>query len=230
MDFPKNLGTAVLIFANSPIAELENKPFGKRGELFAALTDHTLNTVKKTGLPYFLITEKQQLGNSFGERFVHAMEGLFNKGYNSIITIGNDTPSLLPSQILAAHTHLAAGKSVLGPSKDGGFYLMGLHISNFKAQAFLDLPWCTTRLAPQLMSLLNLVGGPVVRLRSLLDLDTLEDLRFYICSTHAIKALAGIILQILFEQRRETISQKTVISLYHTFSHYNKGSPQAFML
>lgn len=230
MDFPKNHGTAVLIFANSSLAELENKPMGKRSELFDALTRHTLSTVTKTGLPFFLITEKQQLGNSFGERFVHAMEGLFNRGYDSIITIGNDTPSLLPSQILAAHKHLVAGKSALGPSKDGGFYLMGLHRSNFRTQAFLDLPWCTNRLALQLMSLLRSVGCPVLCLRTLLDLDTLEDLKSYICTTTATKNLVDIILQILFVQREETISRKTIISQYDSFSNYNKGSPLAFML
>ncbi|CAN0575163.1 unnamed protein product, partial [Ectocarpus sp. 12 AP-2014] len=67
-------------------------PKGER--VFETLTKETLRKVKRTKQPYFHISEKEQTGNSFGERFTNAIQTVFDKGYEHIITVGNDTPQL----------------------------------------------------------------------------------------------------------------------------------------
>ena len=57
--------TAIIIFANSSKEELKHKAIVNGQKLFDTLTGITVQTVKKTKLPYFHFTEKEQLGNSF---------------------------------------------------------------------------------------------------------------------------------------------------------------------
>ena len=131
------------------------KSIPKGQALFDVLNNNILKTVQKSGLPYFLYTEKEQNGHSFGSRFVNAIQEVFDKGFTNIITVGNDTPQLKTSHLNTAATQLEAHKFVIGPSTDGGFYLMGLEKSQFDATAFLELPWQSSRLCSSLEMILT---------------------------------------------------------------------------
>ena len=63
------------------------------------LNRHTIRQIEHSGLDYFHFTEKEQEGGDFGERFIHAIQSVFNKGYEYIITLGNDTPQLRTKHI-----------------------------------------------------------------------------------------------------------------------------------
>jgi len=73
--------TAILVFANSAKAEMQIKPIRKGAVLFDKLTQETLQKVKKTGLPYFHISEQEQKGKTFGERFTKAIQTVFENGH-----------------------------------------------------------------------------------------------------------------------------------------------------
>ncbi len=128
--------TAILVFARSSKEETVHKSIYNGAQLFDSLTDYTLEIASKTHLPYFHFSEEQQIGDTFGERFINAIQAVFEKGYEQVITIGNDTPQLKVSHIIEAEKQLSSNKSVLGPSADSGFYLMGLHKSQFDHYAF----------------------------------------------------------------------------------------------
>lgn len=69
-----------------------------------------------------------QRGETLGERLINAAAELLNKEFDSVCLINSDSPTL-PSRILkTASTILAqdGDRVVLGPSKDGGYYLIGL--------------------------------------------------------------------------------------------------------
>jgi len=125
---------AVLIFALSQEEEIKRKPFLRNTLLQQDLTSHTHNIVKKTGLDYYIYSEQEQVGTNFGERFTNAIKDIYNKGYDAIITLGNDTPNLNKTHLVQAIDTLQQGKSVIGPSFDGGFYLMGLQKKVFEHQ------------------------------------------------------------------------------------------------
>jgi hypothetical protein len=61
--------TAILIFANSAKHEGHQKSFRKSVALFKELNRQTIQKVKKTKLPFFIFSEKEQSGSNFGERY-----------------------------------------------------------------------------------------------------------------------------------------------------------------
>ena len=82
--------TAILIFANSAAKEVERKEFLST-EIFSALNKQTLKKAKKSKLPYFVVSEKEQIGISFGERFTNAIDLIFKKGFDNVIYSGVTT-------------------------------------------------------------------------------------------------------------------------------------------
>lgn len=217
---------AILVFANSSVEELNTKRIPKSGRFFDALTDHTLATVKKTQLPYFLSTERQQSGSSFGDRFTNAIQSVFDKGYERIITIGNDTPHLQTADIIETAKQLAEGKTVLGPSADGGFYLMGLHKSQFNASEFEKLSWQTASLLQEVSVLLSGESKQPIRLQTLFDIDDLNDLNLFIDRFRNIPEKLFKIIRSLLVRIIENFHFLFLFfeNQYSKF-FYNKGSP-----
>ena len=220
--------TAVLIFANSATQELEQKTFVKKPELFEALTQETLLKVKKTGLPYFHFSEKEQSGNSFGERFVNAIKEVYEKGYDNIIAIGNDSPQLKTAHIYKAYRQLQLGKTVLGPSFDGGFYLLGLHRSNFNAPLFERLPWQRFGLLDRISQIFKTSDSPIFRLPVFQDIDAAKDVIVLLNFTKKLTSKIQTVLNNLFFNCSVFVIDKEQLYRYnYSFSFYNKGSPIA---
>jgi hypothetical protein len=217
---------AILIFANS--APLDQKLKGIPGStgLFDELTGNTLSIAKRTGLPYFPFTENEQKGRSFASRFCNAIQEIFDMGFEGIITIGNDTPELSAQQILQASEALENGKFVLGPSTDGGFYLMGLHVNWFDYTAFLNLPWQTPALSRAIKNTIGPVAGSLWLLPALTDLDSFADLkrllRFATNMPPGILSLIQTLLTGISSFSRESGFRH--LGMF-TAPPYNKGSP-----
>ncbi|TMM58927.1 DUF2064 domain-containing protein [Maribacter algarum] len=226
MGYPSKHKTAILVFARSSQEEVAHKSIYNGGQLFDALTNHVLETVVKTQLPYFHFSEEKQTGNTFGERFTNAIKTIFEKGYEQIITIGNDTPQLEASHILEAEKQLSLNKSVLGPSVDGGFYLMGLHKSQFDAYAFQQLAWQTSDLSKQLLGLLKLRNADVYRLRTLSDIDTQADIKSIIPYSYKLtcELLIAILQTLESGENSHFIPSQKFYPLTLGVRH-NKGSP-----
>jgi len=218
--------TAILVFANSSQEELKHKTITNDYTLFNELTAQTLKTVEKSKLPYFHISEKEQIGTSFGERFTNAIEVIINKGYEKIIAIGNDSPQLKVSHILEASNQLNAKKFVLGPSADGGFYLMGIHKSQFNKSVFKKLAWQTSNLYKQTLESVAISAVEAVELRTLYDIDSVNDIKQILAYTHQIpKKLLLILLKLLnSREQHQKICYPFLPQLYFK-NNYNKGSP-----
>lgn len=217
--------TAILIFANSAEKEAERKSFLSK-KVFSKLNAQTLKIVEKSGLDYFIFTEKNQIGNSFGERFTNAIEAVFNQGFQNVITIGNDTPHLKTSHLLETANQLESKDLILGPSKDGGFYLMGICKSQFQKDSFLKLPWQTNRLQSYIAQIAANKKINISFLEALNDLDTEEDVFKIISSFKSISLsiLKSLISFILIDKEKENFYK--LYTLENSFSrHFNKGSP-----
>lgn len=218
--------TAILVFANSSKEELEHKAIPKGKILFQGLTERAMLTAKKTGLPYFLITEREQYGNTFGERFVNAISSIYDRGFDNVITIGNDTPQLKVSDILNASKNIDLKKFVLGPSKDGGFYLMGLNKFHFDERAFKDLPWKTKFLTKKITQLIAVANIHIMQLNTLMDLDSYSDLKRILKGFKANSAkLFQTIISIIASTKNYVHHRCIFIKLYHNNNYFNKGSP-----
>ena len=165
-------GIAVLIFAHSGLAEARHKKIALGPNLFETLTEHTLREVKRSGLPHFHFTEKEQIGRSFGERFTHAVRSVVEKGYAGVICIGNDTPGLGQEALKQAAHALHSNRAVLGPSADGGFYLLGIRKGWFDLDALIGLPWQKASMADFTKQLLADAGISCLELDRLRDIDS----------------------------------------------------------
>lgn len=222
----KDLKTAILIFANSAEYEASRKPFLYSKEVFESLNNHTLQLVKKTNLPYFLVTEKEQKGFSFGERFTNAIQSIYNFGYDSIITIGNDTPHLTANKLLQANEELQNKNIVLGKATDGGFYLLGIKKEHFDANLFLKLPWQKQNLATALTKLFTVNSISVSYLEVLSDIDGLHDVNAFVNSFKKVYAnLYQLLLRISSNSKVIVTTLFEEVFFLYQSTFYNKGSP-----
>ncbi len=90
-----------------------------------------------------------QRGEAFGERLMSAMEDLFRLGFESVCLIDSDSPTVPQRAFTEAVTILAQSDApvVLGPSEDGGYYLIGL--KKLHRALFKDIAWSTERVLEQ---------------------------------------------------------------------------------
>ncbi|NVJ88798.1 MAG: DUF2064 domain-containing protein [Flavobacteriaceae bacterium] len=217
--------TAILIFANSASKEIENKPF-LSFDAIAKLNSQTKAIVEKTKLPYFHFSENDQIGDCFGERFTNAIQAIFDKGFENVIAIGNDTPHLKANHITIANQELQSKSLVLGPSKDGGFYLMGLQKKHFIKSTFLNFPWQTAELQHSINKLISTNNLKVSYLSILRDIDSFDDVKSIISSFHKISSdLITALRKLIFKSTPFFSYFLPKETIFFFLPNFNKGSP-----
>ncbi len=90
------------------------------------------------------------------------------------ILLGADTPLLTPQHLQRAVAALSAHEAVIGPSSDGGYYLLGLQ--HCPTGLLAGLPWSTDETRCKTEERLHAHGYSVATLETLPDVDVLEDL------------------------------------------------------
>ena len=90
-----------------------------------------------------------QRGDGFGERLAFAVEDLFRCGFASVCLIDSDSPTVPADAYEQAVTSLSrpGDRVVLGPSDDGGYYLIGLN--KIHRELFEEIDWSTERVFGQ---------------------------------------------------------------------------------
>jgi rSAM/selenodomain-associated transferase 1 len=110
-----------------------------------------------------------------GQRMQRAVAYHLARGDGQVIVIGGDCPGVTESVVRKAATRLATTDVVLGPSLDGGYYLLGL--KSQEPSLFADIPWSTDRVLQVTESRCRARNLRLERLAPLRDLDSVEDLR-----------------------------------------------------
>ena len=218
--------TAILIFSLSQEAENLRKPFLQKKDTVSKLNSVIKEKVSSLGVDYFHYTEEHQQGATFGERYVNTISAIFNKGYEHIITVGNDTLGLEKKHLRSAINAVENNKTPIGPSYDGGFYLLGLHKDLFNPESFLSLPWESSKLYKELSILLSKEEVVTSALPYLYDLDEEIDIAKNIASLSYLKIQLLKLLQnlqvVLFTEYKYIFKSIEYVSLTHLF---NKGPP-----
>jgi rSAM/selenodomain-associated transferase 1 len=85
-----------------------------------------------------------QRGDGFGERLLATAEDLFACGYGSACFIDSDSPTVPAAAFEQAVAELAkpGDRIILGPSHDGGYYLIGLKHAH--SELFANITWSTS--------------------------------------------------------------------------------------
>ncbi len=129
----------------------------------------------------------KQQGDSLGQRMSYAFAKSLPRK-QSVLLIGSDCPAITATLLTEATNALSKKDMVIGPTHDGGYYLIGLtaKISNDKrSQLFRDIPWSTSDVLTKTMQRAEEQQLTSHRLPTLHDIDTPEDLKYFHHHPHA---------------------------------------------
>lgn len=116
-----------------------------------------------------------QEGETLGDKMRQAFKDRFEEGYKKIVIIGSDSPSLPVSYIERA---LGSDKDlVLGPSTDGGYYLIGMREK--VVEVFDGVAWGTEEVLRETYERLAKEGAELELLPVWYDIDSPDDLKFF---------------------------------------------------
>ncbi len=116
---------------------------------------------------------RQSPGN-LGTRIHSAFLRAFADGCRNVTLIGTDIPGLEPGHLEQAFDSLIKHDLVLGPTNDGGYWLIGL---NRPADLFHGIDWGTGTVFDQTAALAKGHGLKIHQLETIADIDTIEDLK-----------------------------------------------------
>lgn len=116
-----------------------------------------------------------QDGNDTGERMQNAFATAFAEGKQRVVIIGTDCIELEAYMIKEAFAVLENNDVVIGPARDGGYYLLGMR--KFFPTLFDNKPWYTENLLMDTILDLKKINARYYLLKTLNDIDTAEDLR-----------------------------------------------------
>lgn len=118
--------------------------------------------------------KKVQSGDDLGIRMAKAFEDRFAKNYNErVVIIGSDCAELKKPIVERAFQKLEHTDFVIGPAKDGGYYLLGM--SAFHPQVFTNIEWSTGSVLKETLKKIKELELEHELLNELNDVDTIED-------------------------------------------------------
>jgi rSAM/selenodomain-associated transferase 2/rSAM/selenodomain-associated transferase 1 len=191
--FAEQNDSLIIIFTRYPVpGKAKTRLIPKIGAINAAnlqkmMTEFVVSQVKKTKIPFKIkyfggtkadmenwlgssIEYSEQVDNDLGEKMKNAFEEGFKSGFSKIVIIGSDCPDLRADLILKAFQSLEKNNCVIGPAKDGGYYLIGLNKPNPKL--FENIDWGSEKVLNQTISKIK----DYKLLKELNDVDEFEDI------------------------------------------------------
>lgn len=115
-----------------------------------------------------------QRGADLGARMESFFQDAMAAGAERVVVIGSDSPTLPAPHVEEALERLREVPVVLGPSDDGGYYLLGLRREI--PPIFADMPWSSAQVWSETVRRLRGCGLPFAELAPWYDVDNAEDL------------------------------------------------------
>lgn len=208
---------ALIVFSSDPLIEAQRKGLGKSAAetraIYRALLRHLLETAHtaRQQLPFELVivsdasdagnirkafkqlpdapgyTFLPHKGSHFAEKFSHALNATLAMGFQEVVIIGNDCPDLSAALLSESFRQLDTHDIVLGPARDGGFYLLGLR--QFDESLLSGIRWCSGAVRAQLIGNIARLGLSLHLLPQQRDIDARSDLHNWLCSATAVQSL-----------------------------------------
>ena len=132
-----------------------------------------------------------QEGGSLGVRMQNAFDRVFEDGTRQAVIIGTDVPELGEETVNRSFSMLASHDLVIGPSTDGGYYLLGM--TSPVKDVFSGISWGSDSVLAGTLALADRIHLTVGLLPPLSDIDSGEDYRAYLArSARARGAVHGV--------------------------------------
>jgi len=119
-----------------------------------------------------VFNKELQSGDDLGIRMENAFSLLFKKGYEKVIIVGSDIYEITSNDIETAFTNLETNDLVIGPAKDGGYYLLGM--KQLKKELFKNKEWGTNTVFEETIKELKNEKVSLLSVKS--DVDVYEDI------------------------------------------------------
>lgn len=118
-----------------------------------------------------------QPSGDLGDRLSYALQTTFSKGNTSAVVIGTDCPELNTAILAQSFSALHHNELILGPAKDGGYYLIGLQ--RFIRELFMGICWSTAEVFQQTDKIAENLNLKRAYLTPLSDVDVPQDLTIW---------------------------------------------------
>jgi len=116
-----------------------------------------------------------QRGVDLGARLEGAVGGVSPRGADRVVVIGSDSPQLPPERLQEAAAVLEGADVVLGPTEDGGYYLIGLR--RWQRGMFAGVRWSTEHALADTLARAKRLGLRCKLLEPSYDVDDIDGLR-----------------------------------------------------
>ncbi|MBK6263624.1 TIGR04282 family arsenosugar biosynthesis glycosyltransferase [Marivirga sp. S37H4] len=125
--------------------------------------------------PNEVFSKHLQIKGELGIKMSQAFENSFKAGYTSVCIIGSDCYELDTKTINEAFKVLENKQAVIGPSTDGGYYLLGMN--QLIPGVFENKEWSTATVSAETLNDFEQLNISYSKLKVLTDIDTEEDLK-----------------------------------------------------
>ena len=133
------------------------------------------SVIEKDDWENTIYEKKIQDGKGLGSKMKNAFKSSFTAGYEKTVIIGTDCFELEENHILKAFEQLEKVDIVIGPAKDGGYYLLGMK-KNYDG-IFENVDWSTDKVLKQTLGICKQLNLSVFLLPELNDIDNEGDLK-----------------------------------------------------
>lgn len=115
-----------------------------------------------------------QIEGSLGQKMSVAFQNAFQSGYKKVAIIGSDCYELSKEILEEAFDKLNTSDAVIGPSEDGGYYLLGMR--SFLPEVFENKIWSTSSVFKDTIASFKTLKKTITILPELNDVDEERDL------------------------------------------------------
>lgn len=124
------------------------------------------------------VPSEVQAAGGLGERLKDAFTRSFERGSERVVILGSGSPTLPESHLNAAFDGLRDAPAVIGPTADGGYYLIGLQHASWPraASLFEDITWSSNAVLTETLQRAQQVGVELRVLPGWYDCDRPDDL------------------------------------------------------
>jgi rSAM/selenodomain-associated transferase 1 len=148
-----------------------------------------------------------QRGRNLGARLEGAFRSFSRPGYGRVVVVGTDTPWMGTERILSALELLNTTDAVLGPTADGGYYLVGAR--RLVPAMFRNIPWGTSQVFERTVGALERAHASYRLLPRDFDLDRPEDLARAAALLRKDETRAPALAQVLKKLQGESVSRSS---------------------
>ena len=191
----KNKSLLIIFYRNPELGKVKTRLAAQIGDakafsIYLLLADHTRRITeklpvhkalfysdhidKKDNWPNRKYKKHVQSGKDLGDKMMNSFEAGFTAGYKSICIIGSDCLELTGKIIEEAFVKLKNHDAVIGPARDGGYYLLGM--TKLYPHLFQNKNWSTDTVLSSTLDDFKTLGLDFWELKPLNDVDEEIDL------------------------------------------------------